>query len=178
MGLSIVYGIVKQNKGEILVYSQVGYGTSIKIFFPKINNPEDDISLPKTYSSYELKGNETVLVVEDEEYILRSIQKIIKSYGYTILEAKDPETALQISRNYTKKINLMITDIIMPIMNGKELSKIIQKDHPDTQVLFISGYSEKVIDLKGILEEGIEFLQKPFSPIELVSKIKQILTKN
>ncbi|MHA1518585.1 MAG: PAS domain S-box protein [Promethearchaeota archaeon] len=178
LGLSTVYGIVKQSKGEISVYTNPGVGTSFKVYFPSSDLPLSEIEISKSYSNEELKGNETILLVEDEDLLRKFVYKILKSHGYNVLTADNPGSALEIYRKYPSKIHLLLTDVIMPQMTGKDLSDIILKESPDIRLLFTSGYADKAIVERGILIEGLNFLQKPFSSKNLLIKIRKILKFN
>jgi len=177
LGLSTVFGIVKQSQGEIKVSSQLGKGTTIKVYLPQKNLPiKKDNLQPKQYSPEALKGTETILVVEDEESIRNFIIEVLRSHGYTVLFAENPQKALDISQNYHKKIHLLLTDVIMPIMSGMELKNKIVNEIPDLTVLFMSGYTDKAIVTQGILKDGLEFLPKPFLATDLLLKIKDLLS--
>ncbi|MCP3875882.1 MAG: response regulator [Desulfobacteraceae bacterium] len=176
LGLSTVYGIVKQNSGFINAYSEIGHGTTFKIYFPKA----DKQTLEKENiesSNIPLGSEETILLVEDDPSILRLCKKLIESLGYNVLASAGPIEALKLNEKYNGNFDLLITDVIMPKMNGNELCKKIQeKNHIKT--LFMSGYTANVIVNKGVLKEGINFIQKPFSKKELASKIREVLNKN
>ncbi len=177
LGLSTVFGIVKQSQGDIQVISQVEEGTIFKVYLPQKNLPiEENKSQQKEYSPEALKGTETILVVEDEESIRNFVVEILRSHGYTVLSAENPQKALEISKSQSKKIHLMLTDVIMPIMTGMELKNKIVESFPDLIVLFMSGYTEKAIVKDGILKEGLHFLPKPFSSNDLLLKIKEVLS--
>ncbi len=178
LGLSTVYGIVQQCKGEISVYSHLETGTTFNVYFPQINLPASKITPQNTISPDILKGHETILVVEDEPYLRKFILRVLTSSGYTVLDSEDPLHALDISRNYSKEIHMLLTDIIMPKMAGNELADIITQERSSILVLFMSGYSEKAIDIQGVLKEGINFLSKPFSPSDLLWKIRAIFSDN
>ncbi len=174
LGLSTVFGIVKQSQGDISVHSHVGEGTTFRVHFPRKNLPLDELPSKKEYSSENLYGTETVLVVEDEDALRNFIIKVLRSHGYNVLYAENPQKALEISRNTNEVINIVLTDVIMPIMNGMELKNVIVKEIPNVRVLFMSGYTEKAIVKQGILKKGLNFLPKPFSPNKLLSFLKNL----
>jgi CheY-like chemotaxis protein len=178
LGLSTVYGIVQQCKGEISVYSHLETGTTFNVYFPQISLPASKITAQNSIPPAILKGHETILVVEDESYLRKSILRVLTSSGYTVLDSEDPLHALDISRNYSKEIHMLLTDIIMPKMAGNELADIITQERSSILVLFMSGYSEKAIDIQGVLKEGLNFLSKPFSPSDLLWKIRAIFSDN
>ncbi len=176
LGLSTVFGIVKQCYGDISVYSKVGEGTTFKVYLPQTVHHIEKQHQLKKYPNEALRGTETILVVEDEDSIRQFIVKILKSKGYNVLYADNPEKALEISRNFDKKIHLLLTDIIMPIMTGKELADIILKKNPNMPVLFVSGYVDKAIDELNDSEKGLNFLPKPFSSTDLLKMVRDILS--
>jgi DNA-binding NtrC family response regulator len=170
-----VYGIVKQNNGFISVDTQPGAGTAFNIYLPRTSDVAamdgDDTSV--TIAT----GSETVLLVEDERAVLRMGKAMLERFGYTVLSAHRPNEALTIVENYDGKIDLLVTDVVMPGMNGKELKRLIEIDHPEVKVLFMSGYTADVIMHRGILQENVNFLQKPFTVEKLVNKVREDLDK-
>lgn len=177
LGLATVYGIVKQSGGNIWVYSEPERGTTFKVYFPM----EEIFELsPNNTGSAEkaLEGNETIILTEDEEMVRKLTREVLESYGYRVLEAENPEQAIAICEAFSEKIDLLITDVVMPKMNGAELSKKLQQDRPQLKVLYISGYTDNTIVHHGVLDEGINFIQKPFSPKKLAQKIREIFEEN
>ena len=176
LGLATVYGIVKQNNGFIYVNSEPGKGTTFKIYLPRLIDPVLDIpqesrmALPKGHG-------EIILIVEDEISILEIAKIILEDLDYTVLTAEVPRQALVLSKEYPAEIDLLITDVVMPGMNGRDLSLRLVKDHPKIKILFISGYMADVIANHGILDKGINFIQKPFSARSLAIKVNEILSK-
>ena len=176
LGLSTVYGIVKQNNGYVWVYSEPGEGTTFKIYLPVIKEAvsvsnEPDISLDA------LRGEETVLLVEDERNVRRLAKRILSENGYSVLEAKDGFQALQVSRKHKGKIHLLLTDVVMPSMSGKELAEKIEILHRGIKVVFFSGYTDNAIVHHRVLEPGTAFIQKPFTPLHLLKKIREVLDR-
>ncbi len=174
LGLSTVYGIVKQSRGNIWVYSEPGEGTTFKIYLPRIDKPVSETD-SKVKASKAPTGSETVLVVEDDEPLRKLSIKTLEKYGYTVLTAADGRTALSMCEEYKDPIHLMVTDVIMPGMNGKALANRLKVMMPDLKVLYMSGYTDKAIVRHGVLEMGIAFLQKPFTPEGLVRKVREVL---
>lgn len=176
LGLSTVYGIVQQNKGFISVHSELDVGTTFQIYFPLYANfPETDNGAqpqPKVRM-----GNETVLLVEDEEAILKMSTTMLKNLGYVVFSASSPDAAVKFSEEFEGKIDLLLTDMIMPVMNGYELSKKLLARSAKMKCIFMSGYTADVINNENILEDGIHFIQKPFSIRELAAKIREALDK-
>lgn len=174
LGLSIVYGIVKQHKGNIHAYSEINKGTVFHIYFPIININEEPILEIKNKET-KTTGSETILVVEDEQQVRTLICEILKRYGYTVLEAVDGKSALGIAKSYKQTIHLLLTDVIMPDINGKQLYEKIITIRQNIAILYMSGYPEDVISNQGILNLGVNFIQKPFSSQSLASKVRNIL---
>ncbi len=174
LGLATVYGIVKQNKGFINVYSEKGKGTTFKLYFPeylqtnKIIEAEEKESIP-------LGSGEIILLVEDEKSILEMTRSMLESINYKVLSAGTPEEALKIAQQEHQKIHLLMTDVIMPGITGMELAKKLHEFYPDLQVLYMSGYTANVIVHHGVLDEGINFIAKPFSLLQLAKKLKETM---
>ncbi len=177
LGLSMVYGIVKQHRGHIWVNSDVGKGTTFKIYLPAVQeevemkeqNRKEDGEMPG--------GTETVMVCDDDPSILRLIVYVLKFLGYHLLQASSGEEALKVSHDFAGNIDLLLTDVVMPGINGKDLANAFLTAHPETKVIFISGYTDDVIARHGILEPGMEFLQKPLTPDILARKVRDVLDK-
>ncbi|MBW1777308.1 MAG: PAS domain S-box protein [Deltaproteobacteria bacterium] len=173
MGLSTVYGIVKQNDGFINVYSEPGQGAAFKIYIPRTKRAE---KVTEKYVEPAIpKGTETVLLVEDEAPVLALGKTVLERFGYTVLAALTPLEALAMAKEHKGPIHLLITDIVMPEMNGKELKTRIEKLKPDIEVLYMSGYPADVIVHRGILEDNVHFLEKPFSINSLLGKVREVL---
>jgi len=173
LGLAMVYGIVKQNRGVIDVYSEPGQGTTFKIYLPRTDNGINEG--PALVERKNLMGGETVLLVEDEKSVLNLAKRTLERYGYTVLAASNPDTALTIARDHPGHIHLLITDVIMPGMNGKDLNEALKSIRSEFKCLYWSGYTSDVVAHSGILDEGIHFLQKPFSQETLAEKIRNVL---
>ncbi|HJX33889.1 MAG TPA: PAS domain S-box protein [Desulfatiglandales bacterium] len=176
LGLSTVYGIAKQNKGFIWVYSEPGQGTTFKIYLPSAKEgvkTEEKAQTPVK----DLGGSETVLVVEDNVSILNLAQKALQKYGYRVLTANSGEDALRICRGYEGPIDLLLTDVVMPTMGGKETVERLQPLYPHMKVIYMSGYTDDAIVHLGVLEPGLNFIEKPFSPEALAVKVREVLTK-
>ena len=173
LGLATIYGIVKQNDGFINVYSEPGKGTAFKIYLPRTQVA--DAVEPREVSQKPANGTETVLLVEDEPSILKLGKAVLDRYGYTVLSARTPEDALALAEQHPEPIHLLITDIVMPQMNGRELMKKITVSRPEIKTLYMSGYTADVIEHHGVLEKGIHFLQKPFSVKTIAAKVREVL---
>ncbi len=173
LGLSTVYGIVKQNKGFINVYSELGKGTTIKLYLPRYIGDAEPINISRISKTPKSHG-ETVLLVEDEPAIRGMATQMLKRLGYNVLAADTPSQALALAKENSSKIDLLFSDVIMPEMNGRDLSNQIQTVCPDIKTLFMSGYTANVIAHHGILDEGMNFIQKPFSSKDLGAKIRYV----
>ncbi len=174
LGLATVYGIVKQNKGFINVYSEPERGTNFRIHFPRA---QVRVTEGQGYQeeTRDLRGTETVLVVEDEESILSLAGTILEHHGYRVLAAQNPAEALELAQGHSERIDLLITDVVMPGMNGKDLSQKLRALKPGFKCVFMSGYTADVIAHHGVIDQGIHFLQKPFSVTTLAQKVREVL---
>jgi CheY-like chemotaxis protein len=177
LGLATVYGIIKQTGGYIWVYSEVGKGTTFKIYLPRVAEPVERKDRPSGAWSAIVppKGTETVLLVEDEESVRKLARKCLEEQGYTVLEAANSDQALRICNKYDKTIHLLMTDVIMPGLDGRQLARRVTTLRPEIRVLYVSGYTENTIVHRGVLDAGIAFLQKPFRPLDLAVKVREVL---
>jgi CheY-like chemotaxis protein len=176
LGLSMVYGIVKQSGGSISVASEPGKGTTFKIYLPRIDEPVVEIQ-EKQAEPGRLLGSETVLVVEDEEAVRNLTCHALRKYGYGVVEAANGGEALLACEEHPDPIPLMITDVVMPHMSGRDLAARLHQLHPEMQVLFMSGYTDDAIVRHGLLDAAVSFIQKPFTPSGLVEKVRQMLDR-
>ena len=174
LGLSTVYGIVKQSGGSIYVYSEPGQGTAFKIYLPRVQQAIESATPDETQLEISC-GTETILLVEDENMVRNLAQHILIEYGYTVLEARNGGEALLICEQYQKPIHLMLTDVVMPRMNGPELFKRLKPLLPSLQVLYMSGYTDRSIVHHGVSEQSVVCLEKPFTPKTLTQKVRQVL---
>jgi two-component system, cell cycle sensor histidine kinase and response regulator CckA len=172
LGLSTVFGIVKQSKGHIDVYSEVGRGTTFKIYLPETGG---SAAATGARLDFVRGGKESILVVEDEDGVRGLVHDILESNGYSVLLARHGKEALQLCENPSHKIALIITDVIMPEMGGPELIERIRKSYPAIKVIYASGYTDRAIIRNGELPEGVNFLQKPFSPNALLQRVREVL---
>jgi signal transduction histidine kinase/CheY-like chemotaxis protein len=174
LGLSTVYGIVKQSGGNIWVYSEPGKGTTFKIYFPVVEqkievaaHSSKPIALPG--------GSETILLVEDEVLVRNMAREVLQLSGYNVLEASHGKEALKITQEFDKPIHLVVTDVVMPQMSGPELAGLLEKSSPLLKVLYMSGYTDEAIVHHGVLDEGVAFLEKPFTPGAFARKVREVL---
>ena len=175
LGLATVYGIIKQSKGFIYVYSEIGRGTTFKLYFPRIDNRPLEKPV-KASPSRKLEGTERILVLEDEQQVLSIIESMLKRRGYSVLTANNGQAAVTQSRLDPGSIDLLITDLGIPDMSGREVWKTINKGHPNCRVLFISGYPEDFVPLEDIGDGQRVFLQKPFGSEILLTRVREILS--
>jgi len=174
LGLATVYGIVKQNNGFINVYSEPDKGTTFRVYLPR--TVDEMVTTSKTESApIPLGQSETILLVEDERSLRTICFIFLKDLGYNVLVAEDPATALNILKDQPGEIHLLLTDVVMPGMDGRQLAQKVRSLCPDISVLFISGYSADVMAQRGVLEKDVEFLSKPFSRTDLAIKVRQVL---
>ncbi|EIM64965.1 histidine kinase,Response regulator receiver domain protein,histidine kinase,GAF domain-containing protein [Desulfobacter postgatei 2ac9] len=176
LGLATVYGVVKQNNGFINVYSEPGQGTTFRIYLPRhrtkeVRWPDKEAIRPAA------RGRETILLVEDEPAILRMTTMMLERTGYTVLAAGTPGEAIALAREHAGDIHLLMTDVVMPEMNGRDLAKNLLSLYPNLKLLFMSGYTANVIAHHGVLDEGVQFIQKPFSKTDLGVKVRAVLDR-
>ncbi len=174
LGLATVYGIAKQSGGHITVYSEIGHGTVFKLYLPRVEEAPG-IAEPERAPQIARRGNETVLLVEDDEPLRTLAREILSIQGYTVLDATSPSEALRLAEAYPDPIDLLLTDVVMPQMNGRQVADHLLAARPGLKVLFMSGYTDAAIVQHGVLEPGTQFLQKPFTPDGLSRKVRETL---
>jgi CheY-like chemotaxis protein len=158
----------------IHVYSEPDVGTTFKLYFPRVDTPVEPVPVvPESPDSW--RGTETVLIVEDAAAVRAVARQVLERFGYTVLEAPDGPTALHLAARFHGNIDLLLTDVVMPGMNGRLLAERFQVARPGTKVLFASGYTDDAILQHGVLEEGVPYLQKPFTPEALARKVREVL---
>ena len=177
LGLATVYGIVKQSNGNIWVYSEPGKGTAFKIFLPRVDEPAEKLKVQETGEELP-RGSETVLVVEDDKEVRNLAVRILKRQGYTVLDGSYGDQAFNVCRQHKGRIHLLLTDVVMPGMDGRAISESLSQLHPEMKVLYMSGYTGDAIVHHGILIEGINYIQKPFTVEDLVRKVREVLDKD
>jgi PAS domain S-box-containing protein len=178
LGLSQVYGFVKQSGGHVKIYSEVGQGTTIKIYMPRLigkSSAGDEVAEPSELVGSE--DSETILVVEDDADLRSYITEVLQDLGYRVLPVSDAEAALRLAQNRQQRLDLLLTDIIMPNINGRELAHEMQAVRPDLPVIFMTGYSRNAVVHQGRLDEGVDLLQKPVSQTELASRVRTALDR-
>ncbi len=175
LGLSTVYGIVKQSGGNIWLYSELGKGTTFKVYLPAIEALPEDIGKAAAPSEASIQGFGTVLVVEDDDQLRRLTQRALAAHGYNVLVAERGRTALEIARRHQGNIDLLLTDVIMPDTNGRKLADALRAARPGLRVLYMSGYPDGAMTNHGILEEGVHYLAKPFTTEAVTRKVRGVL---
>ena len=173
LGLATVYGIVKQNNGYISVSSGPGAGTTCRIYLPRAQDAAEPRPAAREIAA--VRGSEIVLLVEDEESILTLTQAMLERLGYTVLAARSPAAALTLAERHEGPLHLLLTDVVMPEMNGRELLEKITIHRPGLAALFMSGYTADMIAARGVIEEGVQFLQKPFTLQSLSTRVREAL---
>jgi len=176
LGLATVYGIVNQVGGYIRVESEPGRGAAFRIYLPWTEASAPAGPAPGTPAVVP-RGSETVMVVEDQEGVRRLAAAVLTGYGYHVLPAASGPEALQLAADYGGTIHLLLTDVVLPQMNGRALADAMQKQRPGMKVLYMSGYSEEVIAHRGVLDPGVDYVPKPFSPEALAARIREVLAE-
>ncbi len=174
LGLATVYGIVKQNGGFINVHSEKGQGTTFEVYLPRYMKKASHTIRDDSYRTVS-RGHETILLVEDEEAILKMTKTILEHFGYHVLTASGPTEAIQAAESYTGEIELLLTDVVMPEMSGRDMAESLLSLYPNLKCLFMSGYTASVISSHGVLEKGIHFINKPFLIEDLAAKVREAL---
>jgi two-component system cell cycle sensor histidine kinase/response regulator CckA len=177
LGLSTVYGIVKQSGGNIWVYSEPGFGTVFKVYLPRIDDATANNIAKQAQESNAPRGTETILLVEDEDVVRGLTRKILMQAGYNVLDARSGDEAIRLCATHAGPIDLLLTDVVMPEVSGKEVADRLLELRPTTRVLFMSGYTDEAIVQHGVLDTNVKFIQKPFTWVGLTKKVREVLNR-
>ena len=177
LGLSTVYGIVKQSNGNIWVYSEPGEGTTFKIFLPRVDEPAEILKAQEAGEEFP-GGSETILIVEDDKEVRNLTVRILKRQGYTVLDGSYGDEAFNVCRQHKGPIHLLVTDVVMPGMDGRALSECLSQLHPEMKVLYMSGYTDDAIVHHGVMGKGMNYIQKPFTVNGLTKKVREVLDQS
>ncbi|HYT04960.1 MAG TPA: response regulator [Gemmatimonadales bacterium] len=177
LGLATVYGIVQQSGGFIWVYSELGHGTTFKIYLPRVDEPTGATARETARETPVVGGTETVLLAEDEAPVRAVARQVLERHGYTVLEAPSAEAALDVAERYSGTIHLLLTDVIMPGLSGRDLAVRLATLRPEARVIYMSGYTDDAITRHGVLEPGLAYVQKPFTPDIIARKVREVLDK-
>jgi CheY-like chemotaxis protein len=175
LGLSQVYGFVKQSGGHVKIYSEVGHGTTVKIYLPRYTRHDEKVAEPEIEVPGQGEHGESILIVEDDSDLRIYLADVLRSLGYHVLTAANPTAALPILEHRSRRIDLLLTDVVMPGMNGRELGARAQKIRPGLRVLYMTGYSRNAVVHHGRLDEGVELVQKPIAQSHLAAKVRDLL---
>jgi CheY-like chemotaxis protein len=175
LGLATVHGIAHQNRGFVAVESEPGQGTTIRFYLPRESGQVADDAVP--VQAPLVMGSETVLLVEDEPALLKLATRMIERLGFTVLAAESPHEAIRMAAEYPGAIDLLVTDVVMPGMNGAELLRLLGASRPGLRCLFVSGYPARVLAETGVLDDGVELLPKPYSQEALAEKLREVLAR-
>ena len=175
LGLATVYGIVKQHGGYIIVSSEPGKGTTVQLYFPPSSEPMTADAAAREQTTDITAGTETILVVEDEDLVRRAVTQALRKRGYNVLEAQGSEEALALSERHSGTLDLLITDVVMPGMNGLELGQALLQKRPGLRILYMSGYNENILTHHGVIPSGAAFIEKTFTGDVLAGKVRRFL---
>jgi CheY-like chemotaxis protein len=176
LGLATVYGIVKQSGGSVWVYSEPGRGTTFKIYLPQVDELPETGDLPAPLQPV-AGGRETILLAEDDPSVRAIVSDVLTQKGYRVLRAPDGQTALAIARGQPEEIHLLLTDLVMPGMTGRDLAEALTAERSGLRVLYMSGYTDDAVVRHGVLTDGMPYLQKPFAPRALATKVREVLDR-
>jgi CheY-like chemotaxis protein len=177
LGLATVYGVVKQSGGYVWVYSELGKGTTFKIYFPRIDEPVQAVAAMDQGKPELSRRSETILLVEDAESLRELTRVLLKNNGYTVLVAENGAEAIELAEHEDRPIHLLLTDVVMPGMSGRELANYLTAKRPDMSVIYMSGYTNDAIAHHGVLDSGVFLIEKPFSQETLIRKLREVLDR-
>jgi len=174
LGLAMVYGIVKQSGGGIKVESEADRGTGFRLYLPAIEGESSNL-IERSGTKNVLGGTETILIAEDEPDLRELTRIFLEGYGYRVLEAGSADQALKIAQSFRERVHLLLTDVIMPGMSGRQLAEKILSSRPDTKIVYMTGYTDDMVVQYKVLEPGVQLLQKPFTKVDLAQKVRATL---
>jgi CheY-like chemotaxis protein len=177
LGLATVHGIVKQSGGHIFVYSEAEHGTTFKIYLPRLEEAVTAMEATPPVEAELPRGSETILLVEDEASLRSLVRECLEASGYTVVEARHAAHALEIAEVHPAPLHLLMTDVVMPGMSGRELAERLAASHAETRVLYMSGYTDDAVVLHGVLAADVAFLQKPFTTDALARAVREVLDR-
>jgi len=175
LGLSTVYGIVKQSEGDIHVRSELGRGTTFRIYFPRVEEEQQRHTREMPVARTSLGGTETILLVEDDAALRQLTARVLRDAGYTVLDPHTPTEAVLTGTHHEGSIDLLLTDVVMPQMTGRTVAELLVQQREGLRVLYMSGYTDDDVVRRGVLATDTEFLQKPFTPMELLQQVRAVL---
>jgi CheY-like chemotaxis protein len=175
LGLAVVHGIVKDCEGHIEVESQAGQGTTFRVYLPEGEKSDSPDAAPPASEGASPRGAETILLVEDNHALRALTSDILRSHGYFVLEAVDGVNGIRLAQGYQDRIDLLATDIVMPGLGGRQLAEQLSTVHPETKVLYLSGHTDDAVARHGVVQDAVQFLEKPFAPETLALKIREVL---
>jgi CheY-like chemotaxis protein len=177
LGLSQVYGFVRQSGGHVRIYSEVGQGTTIKMYFPRLNAPNDELPESADEPIAEAETSETILIVEDDADVRTYLAEVLRNLNYRVITAQNAQAALTMLLQEDRRVDLLLTDIVMPGINGRELGRRAHTMRPQLPILYMTGYSRNAVVHHGRLDEGVELLQKPVSQAQLAAQVRRLLDR-
>ena len=177
LGLAVVFGVIKQSGGHVQVSTELGRGTTFALYFPRVLEAVTPLPLPSGPTAAAPRGDETIFLVEDDDAVRQLALIALQRCGYRVIEAADGEEALRLLRAYAGPLHLLVSDIVMPQIGGRELARLVDAIRPGVKVLYLSGYTDDAVLRLGIVDAELNFLQKPFSPATLAAAVRRVLDR-
>ncbi len=177
LGLAVVFGVIKQSGGHVQVSTELGRGTTFALYFPRVLEAVTPLAPPSEPAAAAPRGDETIFLVEDDDAVRQLALLALQRFGYRVVEAADGEEALRLLRAYAGPLHLLVSDIVMPQIGGRELARLVDVIRPGVKVLYLSGYTDDAVLRLGIVDAELNFLQKPFSPAALATAVRRVLDR-